>query len=174
MPITLSLQVHQSSADWHVTLYMTIDYPHPTNHPHAHKYKNGDPNTLPYSYSLSPIPAFLRDGADAPMSKWYNIPATQSNPFRKLPISFPDLAGYLLSALSESRGAAHDSSSGMRRLGKLIDSCYPTEDTGNNEEEPERRGLFDRIMRRNHRQSRDRNAETFDVITPFYADEFGA
>lgn len=153
---------------------MTIDYPVPANHPYAYKYRNGDPNVLPYSYSLSPMPAFLRDGADAPMSKWYNIPATQSNPLRKLPITFPDLAAYLITVLSESRVAVHDSSSGLRRLAKLIDTSYPSENTQGDEDERERRGLFDRLLKRSHRQSRDRNADTYDVVTPFYADEFGA
>ncbi|CAL1700916.1 unnamed protein product [Somion occarium] len=168
------VKVHQSSSDWHVILYMTIDYPVPANHPYAYKYRNGDPNVLPYSYSLSPMPAFLRDGADAPMSKWYNIPATQSNPLRKLPITFPDLAAYLITVLSESRVAVHDSSSGLRRLAKLIDTSYPSENTQGDEDERERRGLFDRLLKRSHRQSRDRNADTYDVVTPFYADEFGA
>jgi len=168
------VKVHQNTSDWHIVLYMTIDQPVPANHPQKFKYKNGDPNILPFSYTMSATPAYLREGADAPISKWYNIPSTAGLPHPKLPITFPDLATYLLDALEDSRRALHDGSGGMRRLAKLIETCYPA-DRGEERTGRERgvsnwvRGLIGRERAR----SRDRNEHTFDVVTPFVPDEWG-
>ncbi|KAL4242068.1 hypothetical protein ABKN59_000565 [Abortiporus biennis] len=160
------VKVHQSSAEWHVVLYMTIDHPVPATAPGAWKFRSGDTSTLPWSYTLSPLPVFLRDGADAPMSKWYNIPSTPQTPLPTLPISFPNLATYLISALEDSRNAGHDTSIGTRRLAKLIDACYPSLQQNEDGEEESHRSFFDRLRKKN-RHSRDRNADTFDVVTPF-------
>ncbi|THH27289.1 hypothetical protein EUX98_g6903 [Antrodiella citrinella] len=121
------VKVHQNTSDWHIVLYMTIDQPVPADHPQKYKYKNGDPNLLPFSYSMSATPAYLREGADAPISKWYSIPSTAGLPYPKLPITFPDLATYLLDALEDSRRVLHDGSGGLRRLAKLVETCYPTD-----------------------------------------------
>ncbi|OBZ70091.1 hypothetical protein A0H81_09897 [Grifola frondosa] len=162
--------VHHASSEWQTIVYMTIDHPIPANAPTGWKYRNGDTGSLPWSYTLSSPPPFLRDGSDAPMSKFYTIPCTQETPFPTLPINFPDLATYLASALDDSRGAMHDSSSGLRRLAKCIDTFYP----GDHEEE--RSGMRQRLKNFvgiGSRSSRDRNAETFDLVTPFVADDFG-
>ena len=172
--LTSIVQVHQNTSDWHVVLYMTIDQPVPQNHPQKFKYKNGDPNTLPFSYTMSATPAYLREGADAPISKWYSIPATSGLPHPKLPVTFPDLATYLLDALEESRKALHDSSSGLRRLAKLIETCYPSDRT--EERSGRERGVGNWVrgfLGRERQRSRDRNEHTFDVVTPFVPDEWG-
>jgi len=162
------VKVHQSSAAWHVAVYMTIDYPIPKDLPQAVHNRAKESTTLPFSYTLSPLPGFLRESADAPLSKWFTIPPTEANPHPKLPISFPDLARYLMDTLDESR---HDSSSSMRRLSKLVDTYYPTEPNTNSENPEQQGGIFSFFKRR--RPSRDRNADTFDVVTPFVADEWG-
>ncbi|TCD70833.1 hypothetical protein EIP91_001523 [Steccherinum ochraceum] len=168
------VKVHQNTSDWHVILYMTIDQPVPQNHPQRFKYKNGDPNTLPFSYTHSATPAYLREGADAPISKWYSIPATSGLPYPKLPITFPDLATYLLDALEDSRRTSHDGSGGMRRLAKLVETCYPTdraEDRSGREKGVS--GWVRGLIGRERQRSRDRNEHTYDVVTPFVPDEWG-
>ena len=154
---------------------MTIDHPVPPNAPTGYKYRNGDTSTLPWSYTLSQLPAFLRDGADAALSKFYTIPATQELPFPVLPISFPTLATYLASALETSRDAMHDSSSGVRRLAKCIDQFYPNDRTSTLDDAPERGGMRQRLKNLVGRgkQQRDRNADVYELVTPFMADEYG-
>lgn len=149
---------------------MSIDYPVSRDHPQASRYRAKDPNILPFSYTLSPHPNLLRESSDAPMSKWFTIPSTDTNPWPKLPITFPDLARYLMDAVDESR---QDSSSGTRRLSKLVDTYYPTEASANAEsaEHQSSGGLLSFFRRR--RPSRDRNADTYDIVTPFVADEWG-
>ncbi|KAH8105946.1 hypothetical protein BXZ70DRAFT_1004241 [Cristinia sonorae] len=167
------VKIHANQSEWHVVLYMTIDQPVPQNYPQKFKYKNGDPNVLPFSYTMSATPAYLREGADAPISKWYNIPATSALPHPKLPISFPDLATYLLDALEESRRAIHDGSSGMRRLAKLIEMCYPADRSGDERTGRERGvgGWVRGLIGRERQRSRDRNEHTYEVVTPFVLNE---
>jgi hypothetical protein len=134
---------------------------------------------LPFSYTLSQLPALLRDGADSPISKYYTIPVTPRTPLPKLPISMPSMAMYLASALEESRRALSDSSSGLRRLAKMIDQIYPNlQNPGavGEEEEVRRRGgraLIGRLMGRTSRPQIGRNAEVYDLVTPFVPDEWG-
>lgn len=169
------VKVHHSSPFWHTILYMTIDHPVPQNVANAWKYKNGDTSTLPWSYTLSTCPPFLRDGADAAMSKFYSIPSMQNAPFPTLPIAFPDLALYLAQALQESRVAVHDSSSGIRRLAKCVDAYYPDERVdASSSERSGMRQMFKSLVGIGNKPIRDRNAETYDLVTPFVADEFGS
>lgn len=174
----VGMQVHQSSNDWHVILYVTLDMPVPDNHRERSRYRNsGDPGLLPYSYTLSPTPAFLRENADGMMSKWYTVPASSSNPYPTLPIMFPDLATYLMSALEYSRHAAHDRSSGLNRLAKWVDTLYPSARVGSEEDEESRSGglgeRFGRLFGRSKTSKHD-NDERSNLVTPFFADEYGS
>lgn len=102
---------------------MTIDRPAAVNTPI--EYLNGDTATLPHSYTLlSQLPVFLRSGADAHSSKFYNIPASDDAPFPALPINFPKLAIYLVSALKRARSAQGNSPNGVRRLAQYVDQFY--------------------------------------------------
>ncbi len=151
-----------------------------------HKYTNGDVCTLPFSYTLSPLPTLLRDSADSAMAKYYSIPQSSSLPYPTLPIRLPNFAMYLHAALSESRRAMNDSSSGLRRLAKMVDGFYPAdlsnaEGLGPETMAPDRirvGGLFKRAFGRNQKNSttntaRGGNADTFEFITPFRMDEWG-
>jgi hypothetical protein len=172
----IRLQIANTESDWRTIIWLSIDYPVPTSSV-SWKYTNGDVNTLPWSYTISPLPGLLSEGADAPNSKYYTIPSTASKPYPKLPISFPEMAMYLHAALEESRRAMHDSSSGMRRLAKLIDLCYPEVVYDDGDHSPERRGmsgLFKRVIgmgNRNKKDCRRGNEETYDMVTPFVLDE---
>lgn len=154
---------------------MTIDMPIPQDH--RYRFRNSsDPGLLPYSYTLSPTPAFLRENADGPMSKWYTIPSTAQIPYPTLPITFPDLATYLMSALENARRAIHDRSSGWYRLAKCVDTFYPVQTVKNDDEEEERKGLSERVGRffgRGNKPSRHDNDERSNLVTPFFADDYG-
>lgn len=153
---------------------MTIDVPPPADYRYKARNSN-DPALLPYSYTLSPTPTHLRDHSDGPMIKWYSIPATAQTPFPTLPISFPDLATYLMNALEDSRSVSHDRSSGHNKLAKTVDALYPNQSSAGDEEE-ERAGFterFGRLFGRGHRTSRPANDERSNLVTPFYADSFG-
>ena len=155
---------------------MTIDHPVPPNAPTGWKYRNGDSSTLPWSYTLSQLPAFLRDGADAPLSKFYTIPCTPETPYPALPISFPNLATYLAAALESARDAMGDSSSGTRRLAKYVDQFYPNDRVALGDDAPERGGMRQRLKNlvgMGSRPQRDRNAEMYELVTPFVPDDYG-
>ena len=148
-------------------IYLTIDNPPPSNAPN--KFTNGDVNTLPFSYRASPLPALLRDGPDAPFSKYYTIPATFNTPHPILPISFPNMAVYLASAVEDSRRMAHDNSSGMKRLAKTLDALYPAQvELGFEDDEPG--GMVSKIKNAFGRGRKDqwRNDDNYaDLVTPF-------
>lgn len=168
-------QVHASSSAWHVILYLTVDHPVPPDHRYKQRNQN-DPALLPYSYTFSATPVFLRESADGPLSKWFSIPATPQTPYPSLPISFPDLAMYLQSALEDSRGASHDRSSGWGRLAKAVDTFYPSR-PGPNDEEQERVRFserFGKLFGRNKNANRPANDERSNLVTPFYADDYGS
>jgi hypothetical protein len=172
--LSLCLQPHAAFPEWRTIIYFTLDYPPPRN---IHV-KNGV-NDLPYSYSLSSIPALLRDSADTPLSKTYTIPASDGVPFPKLPISFPSLAMYLQAALEESRRYVNDSSSGNRKLAKMVQSCYRTEDPVPERDRSTERsgvgGLFKRVIGRKNTPNRrgGGNEDTYELVTPFVPDEWG-
>ena len=96
-------------------------------------------------------------------------------PFPVLPISFPNLATYLATALETARDAMHDSSSGVRRLAKYIDQFYPN-DRPTLDDAPERGGMRQRLKNlvgMGSRPQRDRNADVYELVTPFVPDDFG-
>ncbi|KZT19283.1 hypothetical protein NEOLEDRAFT_1078138 [Neolentinus lepideus HHB14362 ss-1] len=168
---------HHLSTKWRTILYLTLDYPVPQGQAGSWKYVNGDVNTLPYSYNLSSLPALLRDGADSSIAKSYTIPLTAKTPYPTLPITLPNMALYLQSALDESRKAINDSSSGMRKLAQLVDSCYP-EDVAAYEESdlPERKGVRYRLRKvfgKKENRERGGNEDVYELITPFVPDEQG-
>jgi hypothetical protein len=82
---------------------------------------------------------------------------------------------YLASALEESRRAPGDSSSGIRRLAKMVNYFYPSEQSPGEEEERRRRGggraFIGRLMGRTSRPPQGgRNAEVYDLVTPFVSE----
>ncbi len=90
----------------------------------------------------------------------------------------PDMAMYLASALEDSRRALGDSSSGLRRLAKMIVQFYPNQQARvAADEEPRRRGgraFIGRLIGRTSRSpERRHNAEVFDLVTPFVSNEWG-
>ncbi|KAG1840088.1 hypothetical protein DFJ58DRAFT_811214 [Suillus subalutaceus] len=163
------VKIHHSASEWRTVIYLTTDMP----------YTNGDVTVLPYSYTLSPLPQLLRDGADSPMAKYYVVPATNSTPYPTLPINFPNLAMYLQSAVQVSRKAAHDGSSGLRRLALNIDTCYPRDDgrpisTDFSDTSRSLGGMFKRVINRGKTpRGRGGNEEIYDLVTPFVPDEWG-
>ncbi|KAL5488011.1 hypothetical protein ACEPAI_6119 [Sanghuangporus weigelae] len=177
------MKIHHSSNDWRTIIYLTIDVPVLPSAPNMHKYTNGDVNTLPYSYTMSPLPALLRAGAgESNLSKCFTVPATANTPYPTLPMTLPELALYLLAVLDESRRAANDSSGGMRKLAKTIDSLYPADSLEGVAPEfdyPNKGGVgkfFKRVVGRASRESshnqRGGNVERFEYITPFRIDEY--
>jgi hypothetical protein len=92
----------------------------------------------------------------------------------------PSMAMYLASALEDSRRALGDTSSGHRRLAKMVDQFYPNErgsvEAEAGDEEVRRRGgraLIGRLIGRTSRPVRGRNADVYDLVTPFVPDEWG-
>jgi hypothetical protein len=110
---------------------------------------------------------------------YYTIPATQKTPLPKLPITMPSMAMYLASALEDSRRAPGDTMSGLRRLAKMVDDFYPNEqesaETGEEERRKGGRAFIGRLMGRTSRPQRERgrNADVYDLVTPFIPDEWG-
>ena len=172
-------KIHHSASEWRTVLYLTTDYPTPANLHNSYKYTNGDVSVLPYSYTLSPLPALLRDGSESPMAKYYVVPSTPTTPYPTLPINFPNLAMYLQSAVQDSRRAANDSSSGLRKLAQYIDNCYQTEAdrVAPIDQVVSKRGvggMIKRVMGRNKTNKNSRgNEEIYDLVTPFVSDEWG-
>ncbi|KAG0709784.1 hypothetical protein DFH29DRAFT_793304 [Suillus ampliporus] len=174
------VKIHHSASEWRTVIYLTTDMPVPPSVTNSHKYTNGDVNVLPYSYTLSPLPQLLRDGADSPMAKYYVVPATNSTPYPTLPINFPNLAMYLQSAVQDSRKAANDSSGGVRKLAQNIDSCYPRDDERpvstdfTDTSRSRMAGMFNRVINRGKTpRGRGGNEEIYDLVTPFVPDEWG-
>lgn len=165
------LQPHVSSPEWRTVLYFTLDFPGPLNVVNAMSV-----NELPLSYHLSTIPTLLRDSADTPLSKTYTVPATSTVPFPKLPITFPSLAMYLHAVLEESRRSTNDSSSGHRKLAKMVQTCYRADEPA-----PQRAqdrssvgGLFKRVIRKKNPNKRaGGNEDTYELVTPFVPGEWG-
>jgi hypothetical protein len=140
------------------------------------RYTNGDVNTLPFSYTLGNLPKLLGEGIETPLSKIYTVPSTAAAPFPTLPITFPSLALYLQSALQNSRKAMNDSSSGLRKLARMVESCYPAE-LAPDDDEPrgsERfTGLFKRVIGiggKSSKTGRGQNEDVFELVTPFVPD----
>ncbi|KIK67975.1 hypothetical protein GYMLUDRAFT_238152 [Collybiopsis luxurians FD-317 M1] len=167
---------HYDSLTWRTLVWFTID--HDAEHPPARRNPMGDVESLPLSYSLMKIPPLLRDGSSSPISKIYTIPSTQAVPYPVLPISFPNLALYLQAALSESRKYLKDGSSGIGKLAKMLEYCFPKEFNGGTDavERSGVSGLFKKVIGRGGKSSkkgRSGNEETYDLVTPFVPDEWG-
>ncbi|KAJ7044501.1 hypothetical protein C8F04DRAFT_941351 [Mycena alexandri] len=174
------VRMHQSSSDWRALLWFTIDHPVPASLPGARKYTNNDVDVLPWSYTLSSIPALLRDSSDTLLSKCYTIPSSAAVPFPALPITFPNMAMYLQAALEESRKYVNDSSSGMRRLAKMVETCYPVESNGEEGERSRVGGLFKKVIGRagvrkdkSKKKGGGLNEDTYELVTPFVLDDWG-
>ncbi|TDL29410.1 hypothetical protein BD410DRAFT_709722 [Rickenella mellea] len=177
------VRVHHSSMEWRCILYLSIEYPIPPNTPNQFKYTNGDVSTLPWSYTLLPLPELLCDGPDSHMAKYYNIPVTTTTPLPSVPINLPNLAMYLQSALDDSRRALNDSSSGLRKLAKMVDGFYPADqpisvlgadDFG--DRSLLRRGVkkvFGKANKSTNARGRGGNADTYELVTPFRLDDWG-
>jgi len=167
--------------EWRSVLWFTIDQPVPSSFPGASRYTCANPNLLPWSYTLSPVPVLLRDASDTNMSKTYTIPATDTIPLPTLPITFPNLALYLQAALDTSRRHLSDSPNGLGKLGKMVQICYPSVDGGHSEyDKPERTTvghLFKRVIGRGSKDKKNgkgtNNEETYQLVTPFVPDEWG-
>jgi hypothetical protein len=84
---------------------------------------------------------------------------------------------YLQAALEDSRRYLNDSSSGNRKLAKMVQTCYPSRAESALSEEPERSsvgGLFMRVMGRTNRsRTAGGNEDTYELVTPFVPDEWG-
>jgi hypothetical protein len=147
-------------------IYLTVDSSPPAGA--SSSKNNNDVNTLPWSYTQSPLPILLRDGADSSSSKLYTIPSTSITPYPMLPITFPNMAMYLNSAMEDSRRTV-DGSNGTRKLAKMVDLLYPNEQApGMEDPEYEKGGVgrkFKNIFGRG-KYSR-RNEDTWDLVTPF-------
>nr|GAT59959.1 predicted protein [Mycena chlorophos] len=184
------VRLHAATNDWRTILWFTIDHPVPPSMPNSRKYTSGDVEVLPWSYTLSSLPALLRDSSDTLLSKCYIIPSTTSVPFPSLPISFPNMALYLQAALEESRRTS-DSSTGLRKLARMVDACYPRELagaagelTGGEELINGKAGKMRRLLKSPFRGARSRvkgnkgaggggaNEDMYDLVTPFVLDEW--
>ncbi|KAK0191117.1 hypothetical protein F5146DRAFT_1047143 [Armillaria mellea] len=155
------IRPHPASQDWRSIIWFSIDHPVPASLPGARKYTNGDVDVLPWSYTLSAMPALLRDNADSQISQTYTIPSTEARP------------------LDESRRYSNDGSSGMRKLSRMMDRCYPTLESMDLAESSERSGMgrvFRKVMGRgnkNNKQGRGGNMDTYELVTPFVSEEWG-
>lgn len=157
-------------------LWFTIDHPVPPSMPGASKYTPNEVNILPFSYTLSTIPALLRDSDDSNISQTYTIPSTENTPYPALPISFPNLAMYLQAVLDESRRYMDDSSSGIRKLGRMMETCYPSLDTGHYPDPDAKRSMGGFLKRLKggktaKKGGRGGNEETYELVTPFFLDQ---
>ncbi|KZT74283.1 hypothetical protein DAEQUDRAFT_720441 [Daedalea quercina L-15889] len=169
------VKVHSTSSEWLAGVYMSIDVPVPVNAPNAARFRSGDSSMVPWSYTMSSAPAVMRDGADGPLSKFYTIPSVPGNLYPTLPTTFPDLAMYLASALELSRNGPLEGYPGLRRLSKLVDTLYP-EDRGEGLDVDEKRGMRERLksfVGLGSKPQRSRNAEMYDLVTPFVPDDYG-
>ena len=164
------------SDEWRTILWFTIDHPVPLNILNAAKHNSTNVNNLPFSYTLSSIPALLKDASDTSLSKTYTVPATSSVPYPSLPITFPNLALYLQAALDDSRKQSE--SSPWRKLAKMVQTCYSNDFVPQESDEPENSrgvsGLFKRVMGRGgKKKGGGGNEDTYDLVTPFVPDEWG-
>ena len=103
-------------------------------------------------------------------------------PLPSLPRSLPDLANYLQTLLRDSR-RTNDSTTGLKRLAKLVDAIYgkpgpgeggPGEEVGGMGEVGTGRkigGLLSRVIPgRRERRNRNGEEDTYDLVTPFRLD----
>ena len=81
---------------------------------------------------------------------------------------------YLHGALETSRRRINDSSSGVRKLAKMTEACYPSMNADETDDPDRKRvgGLFKNLIGRGNRR-RGGNEDTYDLVTPFVANEWG-
>lgn len=145
----------------------------------AQRYTSGNPNILPWSYTLSPVPILLRDAADTPLSKTYTIYPTEAVPLPDLPITFPNLAIYLHVVWQQSRkySRSSDVSSGLGKLGKMVETCYPNVKEEDYEDDmPGRSSAVSEWFRRFIRRDKNKiktsnNNEVYQMVIPFTSDD---
>ncbi|KAH8830440.1 hypothetical protein DL96DRAFT_942268 [Flagelloscypha sp. PMI_526] len=171
---------HPMSQMWHTVLWFTIDHPVPSALPGAYKYTSNDPSILPFSYTLSSLPALLQETGDTKLSKTYTIPTTEQTPWPVLPITFPNLAMYLQAVLQESRRYQDDSTTAIRKFARMVTACYPSTEAGQFPDTEEGKkgmtGLFKKLKpsRGNKKSNGGRgNEDTYELVTPFTPDEWG-
>lgn len=83
---------------------------------------------------------------------------------------------YLQAALEESRRYISDSSSGHRKLAKMMQTCYPQESPSETPERNSMGGLFKRVIGRKNNSTKPQrggNEDTYELVTPFVQDEWG-
>ena len=88
---------------------------------------------------------------------------------------------YLQAVLEDSRKALNDSSSGLRKLARMVDGLNPQDHNGTvhvlgPEAGVERRGFIKKALglgKTSRDKSRGGNADTYDLITPFRLDNWG-
>jgi hypothetical protein len=174
------VKVHRDDDAWRAILYLTLDHALPPNSSlpggAAQSWKfSGDPGTLPYSYTLSPIPALLQGPSDGPLTRTFTVPATTKTPFPSLPLSLPNYVSYLHAVLTESRNAAHDNTAGLKRLAKMVDECFPEQEDDVDELDGlGRRRFRDRLKKMVGTKPKVKvggNQDTYQIITPFMADD---
>jgi hypothetical protein len=78
---------------------------------------------------------------------------------------------------SRARKVQNDQSNGMRRLARIVETCYPEEFVAPDKEEREPArgmgGLFKRVVGRgNKRRDIQGNEDVYDIITPFRVDQY--
>ncbi|KAF4619797.1 hypothetical protein D9613_005154 [Agrocybe pediades] len=168
-----------SSSAWRTILWFSTDVPVPPNTPGASRYTSGNPNLLPWSYTLITVPRLLGDAMDTNVSKTYTIPPLEGVPLPTLPITFPNLALYLQAVLDVSRKHTSDTS-GIGKLGKIVQTCYPNTEVSHSEFDiPEKTTvghLFKRVIGRSGKDKKKgkttNNEETYQYVTPFVPDEW--
>lgn len=127
-------------------------------------------NVLPYSYTLGQRPTLLQETADTPISKIYVVPETDRVPYPTMPLTFPHLALYLQAALEESRRYLNDSSSGMRKLAKMVSQCYPAQVIDTSVTDPPTKGGRKWLPWKKAKSKQDANTEMYLLVTPFLPD----
>ncbi|KAF5322290.1 hypothetical protein D9619_000503 [Psilocybe cf. subviscida] len=176
------IKPNAQAREWRTILWFSIDHSVPPNAPGAGRYLSGNTNLLPWSYTQSPVPMLLRSNADTNISKTYTIPATDKVPLPTLPITFPNLALYLQAALDNSRRYPNDTTSGLGKLGKLVQLYYPNIveqnqlEFGDSEDRSSMRDVFKRVIGRAKKDNKGKstnNEETYQLVTPFVPDEWG-
>ena len=107
------------------------------------------------------------------MSKYYTIPATQNVPYPTLPVTFPDMASYLASAVEDSRMMMCDGSNNMKRLARTLDMLYPAgveldvEDDEPGKPADGALNTFSNAFGREWRVQRRNDDDYAELVTPF-------
>lgn len=163
------------SDDWKTILYLTADVPVPKNHPQPRRFNPANVNEVPYSYTLTKVVSV--GGPDSEVSKSFMVPPHANMPYPTLPISLPNLASYLHEVLMASRRGSADKLSGIGKLAKVMDACYPSEAVvngveGGDDVERSKLARIKRLLGRKEGRSAGVNDETYDMVTPFRLDEF--